>query len=81
MTLDQLPLNQPATLTSINWAGLDTREARRLRDLGFEEGAMVETIHRGVLFGRDPIAVQIGRMLVALRKAHASMMSVAPVAA
>jgi ferrous iron transport protein A len=78
VTLDQLPFNQPATVERIDWGLLDGREARRLRDLGFEEGAQVETLHKGVLFWRDPIAVRIGRMTVALRKAHASAMEVLP---
>ncbi len=76
MTLDQLPLNQIATIASINWAALDAREARRLRELGFDAGATVHTQHSGVLFWRDPIAVRIGRMTVAVRKAHAAAMEV-----
>ena len=76
MTLDQLPLNQTATIASIDWQVLDAREARRLRELGFDTGATVLTQHSGVLFWRDPIAVRIGRMTVAVRKAHAAAMHV-----
>lgn len=76
MTLDQLPLNQPATILSVDWASLDEREARRLQELGFGEGASVSASHSGVLFWRDPIAIKIGRMTVALRKAHAAAMQV-----
>jgi ferrous iron transport protein A len=76
VTLDQLPLHQNATISSIDWSGLDEREARRLQELGFGEGASVSALHRGVLFWRDPIAVKIGRMTVALRKAHAAAMQV-----
>ncbi len=32
--------------------------------------------HRGVFGGRDPLAVTIGRMTVALRRAHARAMEV-----
>ncbi len=78
MTLDQLPLGQMAHIARIDWEQLDWREARRLRDLGFEEGGSVEVMHRGVLFWKDPIAVRIGRMTVALRKAHAAAMEVVP---
>ena len=78
MTLDQLPKGALATITSIDWALLDVREARRLRELGFAEGAAVSALHRGVLFWRDPIAVKIGRMTVAVRKAHAAAMHVIP---
>jgi ferrous iron transport protein A len=77
VTLDQLPLNAPATIAAIDWTPLDAREARRLRELGFEEGAAVSVQHRGVLFWRDPIAVRIGRMTVAVRRAHAAVMQVA----
>ncbi len=78
MTLDQLPLNQMAKISSIDWSGLDAREARRLQELGFGEGAEVSASHSGVLFWRDPIAVKIGRMTVALRKSHAAAMHVVP---
>ena len=78
MTLDQLPKDASATIASIDWALLDVREARRLRELGFAEGAAVSALHRGVLFWRDPIAVKIGRMTVAVRKAHAAAMHVIP---
>ena len=76
MTLDQLPRDQPAVLAAIDWAALDAREARRLRELGFDPGATVTALHRGILFWRDPIAVRIGRMTVAVRKAHAAAMTV-----
>jgi ferrous iron transport protein A len=78
MTLDQLPRGQKARIAHIDWTRLDWREARRMRDLGFEEGGIVESLHRGVLFWKDPLAVRIGRMTVALRKAHAAAMEVNP---
>ena len=78
MTLDQLPRDQPAVLAAVDWAALDVREARRLRELGFDTGATVTALHRGILFWRDPIAVRIGRMTVAVRKAHAAAMTVTP---
>lgn len=76
MTLDQLPRDTQATISAIDWTPLDTREARRLRELGFEEGAGVSVEHKGVLFWGDPIAVRIGRMTVAIRRAHAAQMQV-----
>ena len=76
VTLDQLPIDTVARIAAIDWSPLDVREARRLRELGFEEGADVSVRHRGVLFWRDPIAVRVGRMTVALRKAHAVQMQV-----
>jgi len=46
-----------------------------MRELGFDEGVAVETLHRGPL-GLDPIACRIGRMTVAIRRAHAAAVSV-----
>ena len=43
---------------------------RRLIELGFVEGAIVELLHQG-LFGRDPIAVRIADATVALRRREA----------
>lgn len=43
----------------------------RLLEIGFEEGLNVELLHQGP-FGRDPLAVKIGSMTVALRRTEAS---------
>lgn len=43
---------------------------RRLLEMGFVEGARVEILHQG-LFGRDPIAVKVDDMRVALRRRDA----------
>ncbi len=43
---------------------------RRLLEMGFVEGARVRVLHEG-LFGRDPIAVQLDDMRVALRRREA----------
>lgn len=48
----------------------------RLRELGFDEG-LPFTILQESLFGRDPIAVQIGQMTVALRRQQANCILVA----
>lgn len=76
MTLDELPINAKARIASVDWSSLDEREMRRLRELGFEEGADVTVRHRGMLLWYDPIAVSIGRMTIALRKAHAAHIQV-----
>jgi ferrous iron transport protein A len=44
---------------------------RRLLELGFVEGASIELLHEGVI-GRDPIAVRIDDMRVALRRREAA---------
>tara|TARA_R110002167_G_scaffold1352_2_gene6019 strand:+ start:5667 stop:5942 length:276 start_codon:yes stop_codon:yes gene_type:complete len=48
---------------------------RRLLELGFVEGARVEMLHEG-LFGRDPIAMKVDDMRVALRRQEAASLSV-----
>lgn len=48
---------------------------RRLLELGFVEGARVELIHEG-LFGRDPIALKVDDMRVALRRKEAASLTV-----
>lgn len=48
---------------------------RRLLELGFVEGARVELLHEG-LFGRDPIAMKVDDMRVALRRHEAASISI-----
>jgi ferrous iron transport protein A len=48
---------------------------RRLLEMGFVEGAAIEILHEG-LFGRDPIAVRIDDMRVALRRREAAAVTV-----
>lgn len=76
MNLDMLPADCPARIVSVEWSSLVAEEAARLRALGLEEGAKVSVAHRGVFGGHDPIAITIGRMTVALRRAHAVAMQV-----
>lgn len=65
-------------VTSVAWDRLDPTEGRRLRALGVDAGAVLKLAHRGIFVGRDPIAVEIGRMTVALRRAHALAIAVEP---
>jgi ferrous iron transport protein A len=76
MTLDLLPLGKAARILAVDWASLADEEGQRLRALGIDTGAEVSVAHRGVLGGRDPLAVTIGRMTVALRRSHARAMQV-----
>lgn len=80
LRLDQLPFREAATVVSIDWAQLTKADALRLRNLGLDEGVQVETLH-GAPFGRDPLAVRIGRMTLAMRRAHARTIGVEPLAA
>jgi ferrous iron transport protein A len=76
MTLDLLPIGQRARITAVDWARLAAEEGQRLRSLGLDVGARVAIAHRGVFAGRDPLAVTVGRMTVALRRIHALAMEV-----
>ena len=67
MQLDHLPLNHIAVIRAIDWDALPDHEGHRLRSLGFEPGVTIQALHKGILMWRDPLAVRIGRMTVALR--------------
>jgi ferrous iron transport protein A len=77
LALDQLMVGTQARVLSIDWAALDEGEACRLRHFGFDEGMTVEPLHLGP-FGRDPIAIRVGRMTVAIRRKHARAVRVLP---
>ena len=51
--------------------------ADRLVELGFDDGAEVETLHRAPL-GGDPVAVRVDGTLVALRRAVADCILLYP---
>lgn len=78
MTLADLPFQREATIASIDWATLSERDGRRLRELGFDEGVAVEPLHGAGFVARDPLAIRIGRMTVAIRRAHAAAITVDP---
>ena len=78
ISLDQLAVGTRASVTSIDWGSLEVSEASRLRHFGFDEGVKVETLHLGP-FGRDPIAIRVGRMTVAIRRAHARAIHADPI--
>jgi ferrous iron transport protein A len=48
----------------------------RLIELGFVEGARVEVLHEGIL-GRDPIAVRVENVTIAVRRREAMAIIVA----
>ncbi|MCL6250386.1 ferrous iron transport protein A [Altererythrobacter sp. KTW20L] len=76
LTLDTLAPLTRAEITGVDWAVLAPEEAKRLRALGIDLGAEVTIAHRGIFVGKDPIAIEIGRMTVALRRVHARAMTV-----
>ena len=75
LSLDKLPFRTPAVVTAIDWSRLSETDARRLRNLGFDEGVAIEALH-GAPFGKDPLAIRIGRMTVAMRRAQAQVIMV-----
>ena len=75
MRLDELSKGGSGQIAAIDWARLREGEAKRLRELGFDEGVAVRSLHRGPL-AADPLAFQVGRMTVAIRRALASTISV-----
>lgn len=79
-TLDLLSLKQCAEVVAIDWAAISENEGRRLRALGIEEGVLVEKLYKGMFGVNDPIALKVGRMMIAVRRSHARAISVCPVA-
>ncbi|MEG3088858.1 FeoA family protein [Sphingomonas sp. PB4P5] len=77
VSLEKLPRHAHATVAQIDWTKLSLPEARRLRELGFDEGVDIEMLHRS-RFGKGPIACRIGRMTVAMRRAVAASVRVLP---
>ncbi|MEP2236693.1 MAG: FeoA family protein [Alteripontixanthobacter sp.] len=78
MTLDQLEPGQTASILGVDWTVLEEGEAKRLRALGIDEGVQIGVAHRGIFGGRDPLAVTLGRMTLALRRVHAAAIRIEP---
>ncbi|VVT06947.1 FeoA family protein [Erythrobacter sp. EC-HK427] len=76
VTLDTLAPLDRAEIMSVDWAALAPDEGKRLRALGIDTGARVAIAHRGVFFGKDPIALLVGRTTIAVRRVHARAMQV-----
>lgn len=73
--IDTLAVGEVALIAAIDRAGLEPDTARRLCELGFDEGVDVEILHRAP-FGGDPLAVRVGNMVVALRRDMARLIEV-----
>ncbi len=80
MNLDTLPIGATARIATIDWSAIPESEGHRLRSLGVDNGVTVESLHKGILFWRDPIAVRIGRMTIALRRKVAVAIACEPLA-
>ena len=75
-TLDQWPLQQTAIITDIDWTNMSDAEGARLRALGLDEGVSIERLHKGMFGLNDPMALKVGRMKIAIRRAHAAAVTV-----
>ena len=79
LPLAQLPRNHAGTVAAVDWSVLTPPEARRLRELGLDEGVQVELLRGSGILG-GPVACRIGRMTVALRRHVARAIHVSPAA-
>lgn len=76
--LSDWPNHAPAVVRAVHDApGTETGVANRLAQLGFIAGEPVRVLRRGP-GGREPLAVQIGETMFALRWAEAQCVEVAP---
>ncbi len=66
-SLTMLAPLRPGTVARVDWHALAPPEARRLRELGLDEGVEVELLRGSGILG-GPVACRIGRMTVALRR-------------
>jgi ferrous iron transport protein A len=72
--IDQLPAGMPAVIATIDRAACSEGVWRRLHEMGFDEGVDVEVLHRAPL--GDPIALRVGNMTIAIRRAEAALILV-----
>ena len=78
LSVADLKSRHAATITGLTDAGGASKSAgmaRRLAELGFIVGETVSVLHRGP-GGREPIAVQVGDTVFALRRHEASCIRV-----
>ncbi|HYH19558.1 MAG TPA: FeoA family protein [Azospirillum sp.] len=81
--LASLRKGQPAHVTGVDEGAVATtlpagELERRMIEMGLVEGARIEILHEGFP-GRDPIAVRVNEHTVAMRRAEARAIRVAPV--
>jgi len=74
--LSTLARNIPAYVDSVDWSAIPESDGKRLRELGLCEGASIELLHRAGFTGRGAHACRVGRMIVAMRAAHADAIDV-----
>ncbi len=77
VTLADLPTGSHATVAAVHQASAEADPSllRRLQEIGFVPGESVQVRHRGP-GGREPLAVQVGDTLFALRAIEARCVQV-----
>ncbi len=78
MKLEALERGAAARIESVDWSAIAPEEGKRLRALGIDQGAQITIAYRGIFGGKDPIAILIGRMMIAIRRVHAAAIRVEP---
>ena len=79
VALTELAIGQRGVIARVQASGelVDAATVQRLNELGFLPGEPVRVVQRGP-GGREPIAVQVGDTLVALRFVEAHCVDVQP---
>lgn len=72
MTLSEVPVRTPVTVTALTMPG---DERRRLTELGLRHGVRVEVLRRAPFGG--PVALRVGAGLLALRRLQTTQVLVA----
>lgn len=72
--LSGAPLFKPLRVTGIDTSA-NSAVARRLMELGFIPGSLIEVRHEGPILN-DPIAVLVRGMVVALRRYEADLVTI-----
>lgn len=72
--IDQLAAGIPAIITRIDREACGDTVWRWLHEMGFDEGVDVEVLHKAPL--GDPIALRVGNMTIAIRRAEAALIGV-----
>ena len=72
--LTALTPNSPAYVDTVDWTAMSDSDGKRLRELGLCEGASIELLHRSLF--KKAHACRVGRMIVAMRAAHAAAITV-----
>lgn len=72
--IDQLAAGVPAVIVRIDRAACGDPVWCRLHEMGFDEGVDIEVLHKAPL--GDPIALRVGNMTIALRRAQAALIEV-----